>query len=54
MTAYLELHALIAAEFHILLPESAPLYQIQHTASLAENRRNARIKAAEKGQMYIG
>lgn len=54
MKAYLELHMLIAAEYHINLPDNTPLYQIQFTASMAENRRNARLKAAEDGKVYVG
>lgn len=54
MNAYLDLHALIAAEYHITLPDSTALYQIQYLAAKAENRRNARIKAAEEGKIYVG
>lgn len=54
MKAYLDLHMLIAAEFHVMLPDTAPLYQIQYMASMAENRRKDRHKAAEMGQVYVG
>lgn len=46
--------ALIAAEYHILVPDEMPLYEIQYMASLAENRRNDRLKAAEQGRAYVG
>lgn len=46
--------ALIAAEYHILVPDEMPLYEIQYMASLAENRRNDRLKAAEQGRTYVG
>lgn len=54
MKSYLELHGLIAAEYHIHLPDSTPLYQIQFMASLAENRRSERFKAAEQGKIFVG
>jgi len=54
MKSYLEMHGLIAAEYHIHLPDSTPLYQIQFTASLAENRRNERFRAAEAGKIFVG
>jgi hypothetical protein len=54
MKSYLEMHGLIAAEYHIHLPDSTPLYEIQFMASLAENRRNERFKAAEAGKIFVG
>ncbi len=54
MKAYLEMHCLIAAEYHIHLPDSTPLYQIQYMGSMAENRRTERQKAAEQGKVYVG
>lgn len=54
MKAYFDLHMLIAAEYHINLPDSTPLFQIQYMASMAENRRNDRMKAAESGKTFIG
>jgi len=54
MKSYLELHGLIAAEYHITLPDTTPLYQIQYMASLAENRRNDRLKAAQEGKVWVG
>jgi hypothetical protein len=54
MKAYFEMKTLIAAEYHILVPDEMPLYEIQYMASMAENRRNDRIKAAEQGRQYIG
>lgn len=54
MKSFLEMKALIAAEYHVYLPDDAPLYEFQFQASLAENRRNDRIKAAQNGQVYCG
>lgn len=54
MKSYFEMKALIAAEYHVLIPDDTPIYEIQYMASLAENRRNDRIKAAEAGKLFIG
>jgi hypothetical protein len=54
MKGFFDLFVLIAAEFGVLLPDDAPLYKIQYMASMAENRRNDKIKAAERGQIFVG
>jgi hypothetical protein len=54
MKSYLDLHMLIAAEYHVVLPDTTPLFQLQYMASMAENRRTERAKAAEQGRVYIG
>lgn len=54
MKAYMDLYTLIAAEFGVWPPDTTPLYQLQYMASMAENRRNDKMKAAEKGLTYIG
>ena len=54
MKSYFEMKTLIAAEYHILVPDDTPLHEIQYMASLAENRRNDRIKAAEAGKLFVG
>lgn len=55
MKSYLDLHMLIAAEYNISLPdETTPMYKIQYMASMAENRRNDRQKAAEAGRIFVG
>lgn len=46
--------ALIAAEYHVLVPDDMPLFEIQHMASTAENRRTERLKAAEAGKTWVG
>lgn len=48
------LYALIAAEFHIYLPDSVPVYHLMHLAQVAEKRRNDRIEAAKDGKVYVG
>lgn len=54
MKSYMDLYALIAAEFNVWPPDTTPLYQLQYMASMAENRRTEKLKAAEKGMTYIG
>lgn len=48
------MYALIASEFGLYPPETAPIYHIQFLAATAEKRRNDRIKAAQEGRQYIG
>lgn len=49
------MEALIAAEFGIAYPpETTPIFKYQFMASMAENRRNDRQKAAAEGKIYVG
>lgn len=48
------MYSLIAAEFGIYLPESAPVLHLMQLAGVAEKRRNDRIKAANEGSTYCG
>jgi hypothetical protein len=55
MKSFLELEALIAAEYHVSYPmDTTPIFKYQFMASLAENRRNDRQKAAAEGKIYVG
>jgi len=46
--------ALIAAEYHVLVPDDMPIHEIQYMAALAENRRSDRQKAAQEGKIWVG
>jgi hypothetical protein len=48
------MHALIAAEFHLIPPDSMSIFQIMHLAQTAEKRRADRHKALSEGKTYIG
>jgi hypothetical protein len=54
MSEVMDLYALILAEFGVYIPETAPIYHIQHLAGVAEKRRTDRFKAASEGKTYIG
>jgi len=54
MAEAMDMYALIASEFHVVLPDSTPIYQIQFMAKTAEKRRTDRQKAAAEGKIYIG
>lgn len=50
----MDMYVLIASEFHVQLSFDTPVYQIQHMAKAAEQRRNDRIKAASEGKIFCG
>jgi hypothetical protein len=54
MSEVMDLYALIAAEFNIYIPETAPVFHIQYLAAKAEKKRNEKIKAAQEGRVFIG
>jgi len=54
MNEILDLHSLIASEFHCIPDENMLVLQMQHLAAVAEKRRTDRHKAASEGKIYVG
>ncbi len=50
----MDMQALLASEFHLIMPDHLPIYQVQHLAKVAEKRRNDRMKAAQEGKVFVG
>lgn len=45
---------LIASEFGYEMDPDVPIYKFQQRSEAAQARRDRRIEAAEKGQVFIG
>jgi hypothetical protein len=45
---------LIASEYGMQVDLDTPVYKFQQLSEAAQERRNKKIEAAEKGQVFIG
>jgi len=54
LEAYMTRIELIAIEFGVVLPESAPILQVMYLASAANKRREDRKRAIQEGKQYNG
>ncbi len=54
MNLVLERKALIMAEFHCVLDDNAPIYELMYFSDLAHGRRKERERARREGLVYTG
>lgn len=54
MNDIMSMYALIAAEFHLIPPDTMSIFQITYLGQTAEKRRADRQKAVSEGRQYIG
>jgi hypothetical protein len=47
-------YVLIASEYGIYLPDSAPIFRFMQLSEFAQARREERIEAAKKGLVFVG
>jgi len=47
-------HALIMSEFHVYLPDSAPVHQFLYLSDKAYQIKEDKKKAAKEGKIYVG
>lgn len=54
MQEIVDRQALIMAEFHTWVPETAPVYMLMQLSDKANQIREDRRKAAQEGKTYVG
>lgn len=47
-------YVLIASEFGLYLPDTAPIFRFMQLSEFAQTRRDEKIEAAKKGLVYVG
>jgi hypothetical protein len=47
-------YMLIASEYGLYLPDSAPIFRLMQFSEFAQARREERIEAAKKGLVFVG
>jgi hypothetical protein len=50
----MERYKLIASEYGFYPPDDIPVYRFQQLSEAAQERRDKRIEAAEKGHTFVG